>query len=130
MIDIDHFKAVNDGFGHGVGDDVLRAIGAILSHGLRDTDLVGRVGGEEFMLILERTPIDVAAEACERIRRAIESFDWTSIQPRLAVTASIGVCAVAAPCASRMVISQADSALYAAKAAGRNRVVVDREPCA
>ena len=129
VIDLDHFKTINDTFGHGVGDDVLRAIGAILSRGLRETDLVGRIGGEEFMLLLERTSIDVAAETCERIRRSIETFDWSSVRPGLTVTASFGLCSIEAPCSSRTVIEQADAALYVAKAAGRNRVVVDRSGC-
>jgi diguanylate cyclase (GGDEF)-like protein len=124
VIDLDRFKSINDRFGHGVGDDVLRAVGAILNHGLRDSDLVGRVGGEEFVLLLDRTPLEVGIATCERLRRAIESYDWATLRPGLAVTASIGLWTADAPVTVRAAMERADSALYAAKAAGRNRVVV------
>ena len=124
VIDLDCFKSINDRFGHGVGDDVLRAVGAILCNGLRDSDLVGRVGGEEFALLLEHTPQDVATATCERLRRAIENYDWSTLQPGLAVTTSIGLWTAEAPGTARAAMERADGALYAAKAAGRNRVVV------
>ena len=128
LVDIDQFKAVNDTFGHGVGDDVIRALGAILSHGVRDGDVVGRIGGEEFVLLLPQTTHAAVAATGERLRRAIASHDWSAITPGLAVTASIGLCIVERPCASRSAVEHADAALYAAKAAGRDRVVVDRSP--
>ena len=93
-------------------------------HALRDSDFVGRIGGEEFVLLLERTPLDVAVATGERLRRAIETYDWSTLRPGLAVTASIGLWTADAPVSTRAAMEHADAALYAAKTTGRNRVVV------
>jgi diguanylate cyclase (GGDEF)-like protein len=124
VVDIDHFKRVNDTFGHGVGDDVIRTVGMLLTKGLRDIDLVGRFGGEEFVLLLSHTSSDAAIKTAERLRRAIEQHDWSLLRPGLAVTVSIGLSFTDRPCAPGEPMEQADAALYTAKAAGRNRAIV------
>ena len=129
LVDIDHFKIVNDTFGHGVGDDVIRMVGTLLATDLRDVDLVGRFGGEEFVLLLPHTSIEAATVTVERLRRAIERYEWSSIRPSLAVTVSIGLCFADLPCEPRELMEQADKALYAAKSAGRNRIVVEPVAC-
>ena len=93
IADLDHFKRVNDTWSHAVGDDVLRALARILREQIRHTDLVARFGGEEFVLVLTETDRDAALAACEKLRAAVEHFDWNAIHPGLAVTISIGVAA-------------------------------------
>jgi diguanylate cyclase (GGDEF)-like protein len=127
VVDIDHFKQVNDTFGHAVGDDVIRTVGRLLTEGLRDLDLVGRLGGEEFVLMVSHTSIEAATANAERLRRAIECHDWSAMRPGLGVTVSIGLFFADVPCEPRHAMEQADVALYAAKGAGRNRVVVDSD---
>ena len=129
IVDIDHFKIVNDTFGHNVGDDVIRAVGMLLTRGLREADLVGRVGGEEFVLLMAHTSLEAASVTAERLRRSIELHDWSSLRPGLAVTVSLGLCMADGPCLSRDAMEMADAALYGAKAAGRNRVVIETAPC-
>jgi len=125
MLDIDHFKQVNDRHGHATGDKVLAVFAAAVKKALRSQDLFGRLGGEEFAVILPRTGRIEAVRVAERIRRAVESL---VIVPeggaRLGITVSIGV-AVRTPTALASLdhfLSMADKALYRAKAAGRNRV--------
>ncbi len=129
LVDIDAFKSVNDTFGHAVGDDVIRVVGRLLAQELREGDLVGRHGGEEFVVLMPRTSIDAATVTAERLRRAIERHDWAALRPSLVVTVSIGVCFMTTPRAPRDAMEQADAALYRAKAAGRNRVVVEARAC-
>ena len=123
LLDIDHFKAVNDHFGHGVGDEVLRAFASVITHGLRNTDRVARYGGEEFLMLLVNNHAEGdALMAAERLRLAIESYDWAAIAEDLHVTASIGL-ALRHPGESvAEVIGRADESLYRAKRGGRNRV--------
>lgn len=128
VLDLDHFKHINDHFGHAVGDDVLRAVGSLLSHGLRPPDMVGRMGGEEFLVLLRNTPLEQALPVCERLRQLIESHDWAALAPevgglKLRVTASLGVCRVMPGEDMRSALERADGAMYRAKQAGRNRVV-------
>jgi diguanylate cyclase (GGDEF)-like protein len=123
MVDVDHFKKVNDTFGHQVGDKVLCEVGAILQKTIRATDLVGRYGGEEFMVILPQTRGADARIAAERLRRAVATLPRESPDvPE--VTVSIGVAAMEQQLASTVdeLVHRADQALYKAKAAGRNRV--------
>lgn len=124
IVDIDNFKAVNDRYGHLLGDEVLRAIGALLAQGVREPDFVARWGGEEFVALLHGATPAQAHAACERLRLAIAAHDWASLASGLAVTASIGVHALTPGDAQDHAIASADRALYAAKRGGRNRVVL------
>jgi len=123
-VDLDHFKLVNDRFGHAVGDDVLRAIARVLTDNTRSTDVLARMGGEEFLVLFVGTPLAVAADICERLRRAVEAFDWGQIAPALKVTISVGLCDAAASEDVRALLECADASLYAAKRGGRNRIEV------
>jgi diguanylate cyclase (GGDEF)-like protein len=135
MIDLDHFKQVNDRFSHEVGDDVLRAVGKILSQAVSTAPgaVAARMGGEEFLLVLPDLTPDVAGEQFEALRRSIADYDWRLIAAGLTVTASIGV--VVAPAdgqRSPVLLRTADARLYLAKGSGRNRVICssaeDRTP--
>jgi diguanylate cyclase (GGDEF)-like protein len=125
MCDLDHFKRINDTWGHPAGDAVLAGSCKVIRETLRETDVAGRYGGEEFLLVLPHTPIDGAAAFAERVRAAIEAteFDVGADAPP-AVTVSIGVAALVAGQSVEALIRTADEALYEAKGTGRNRVVV------
>lgn len=125
LLDVDRFKAVNDHFGHGIGDEVLRAFATVVTHGLRNTDRIARYGGEEFLVLLANNNVEGdSLIAAERLRRAIESYDWATIAEDLHVTASIGL-ALRQPGESvAEVIGRADESLYRAKHCGRNCVQV------
>ena len=121
LLDLDHFKQINDRHGHGAGDDVLAAVGETLTGCLRASDFAGRYGGEEFLLLLPDTDSQGALEAAEKVRAAIEKTDLPHLD--LAVTASLGVAAYPTDALdSETLVRMADRALYAAKAAGRNRI--------
>src|SRR5205085_4733073 len=124
IIDLDHFKRVNDRYGHATGDDVLRAVARILLDNIRSSDLLARMGGEEFVVLYNGTGIAVATEACERLRHAVEGFDWSHVAPGLTQTISVGVCEAADSPDVRDLVERADAALYRAKRGGRNRVQV------
>jgi len=121
LIDLDHFKEINDGYGHPAGDGVLAAVGAALLATVRASDFAGRYGGEEFVLLLPDTGLDGALVLAEKVRREIELLDVPQIEGTL--TASFGV-AVLPDHASQgeSLLREADRALYAAKDRGRNRV--------
>jgi two-component system cell cycle response regulator len=123
FVDIDNFKSVNDRFGHQVGDDVLVGVARLLMVGVRETDACVRYGGEELLMLLHGADEDTALDVAERVRRSIEAHDWARTNPGLEVTASIGVAVVRRREGVKELINRADRALYAAKAAGRNRVV-------
>jgi diguanylate cyclase (GGDEF)-like protein len=126
LLDVDHFKAINDRFGHAGGDQVLAAIGALLNKSMRKTDLESRWGGEEFVLTLTSTELEGARITAERVRRDIESLSiQTGDGQVIAVTASIGVAVLRAGEPMVKLVDRADQAMYAAKVGGRNRVVVD-----
>jgi diguanylate cyclase (GGDEF)-like protein len=125
MIDIDHFKKVNDTFGHAAGDAVLRAFAQTVHETMRTTDVFGRYGGEEFLLILVGTPPRTALEAVERIRLAVAGRDWRDIAPDARVTISAGVAGFAKGETVEQLLHRADQALYQAKKSGRNRTVVE-----
>jgi len=123
MCDIDHFKRVNDSLGHGLGDEVLRAIASILGTELRATDFVARYGGEEFVILFPETGVADALAACEKLRRLIADYAWERISPALAVTMSFGLAALADPRQTpAQLLASADRALYQAKRSGRNLV--------
>jgi diguanylate cyclase (GGDEF)-like protein len=123
MIDLDHFKRVNDQFGHPFGDEVLRSVGQILSDTCRSEDVVCRYGGEEFVILAPNTLAEAAIELAERVRRQIESCLWSCGGKTVNVTCSAGV-ADLQNCPPPSILEQADAALYQAKHAGRNRVVL------
>ncbi|NRP73399.1 putative diguanylate cyclase YedQ [Ensifer psoraleae] len=125
MLDIDHFKAINDTYGHAVGDRVLQVVARTISGTLRADDLLGRLGGEEFAIVLARQSLQDASDVAERVVHAVRSatVDLTH-GGKLSVTASVGVATLASPkLGLSHLLSQADVALYGAKAAGRDRVV-------
>jgi diguanylate cyclase (GGDEF)-like protein/PAS domain S-box-containing protein len=120
MVDIDHFKSINDNYGHSTGDDVLREVSAIVMKTVDETDLVCRYGGEEFTVLMTETSIDEAELKAERCRLAIKSLRFGDLQ----VTASLGVSALCQqPESVQAMLDQADKCLYVAKRNGRNQVV-------
>ncbi|PZN98724.1 MAG: GGDEF domain-containing protein [Hyphomicrobiales bacterium] len=125
MFDIDHFKRVNDTFGHAAGDEVIRAVGKIIAGQVRTTDKVARFGGEEFVVLLRETDDAGAVLLANRIREAVENTIVTQGMAHLSITISVGA-AMAGPQDRDIedVIARADAALYRAKSAGRNRVVM------
>ena len=125
MIDIDHFKAINDNHGHDVGDEVLRSVAKQLRESLRAGDLVGRWGGEEFLALLPSTDLDAVNIVSERLRIAISSTPLIINNQLIPVSVSIGAAAFRVDRAET-VVTEADAAMYAAKAAGRDRVHVAR----
>ena len=123
MLDIDHFKKVNDDHGHPAGDAVLRELGTLLPAGLRTVDVVGRYGGEEFVIILPRTPHEEAMQTAERVRAQIGAHVFRVEDKSLQITLSVGVASWPAPGidSAAAIIREADKALYRAKNAGRDR---------
>ena len=124
LLDIDHFKAVNDTRGHLAGDQVLRHVSQVLRARLRGQDLLGRYGGEEFLVLLPGTDLAGALQVAEGLRQAVQDAPCPWSGGSIAVTISLGVCAARphAPGCAEALIDAADQALYAAKQAGRNRV--------
>jgi diguanylate cyclase (GGDEF)-like protein len=123
LLDLDHFKLINDTFGHGRGDDVLASVGAALRDTVRESDFVGRLGGEEFLVLLPNTDREGAVVACEKVREAIARIEIPELERR--VTASVGIALVPDHAGdAEDLLRAADRALYAAKEAGRNRVAV------
>lgn len=129
MLDIDHFKAVNDAYGHDAGDAVLRAVAGRLRESLRVSDLAGRVGGEEFAVLCPGTDLAGGVELAERLRLALEDMVVTADCRVVKVTASFGVaqCRGEQDVAPSTCLTRADRALYAAKRGGRNRVCLESD---
>jgi len=127
MIDIDHFKKLNDTYGHPEGDNVLRIFAKILKEKLRDTDIIARYGGEEFACILTETNSSGARETAERLRSAVENYNFDIKGNPVKLTISIGVDTWDFVISKEEFIEHADRALYKAKSLGRNRVVVYNE---
>ncbi|MGQ0510025.1 MAG: diguanylate cyclase [Betaproteobacteria bacterium] len=123
LMDLDHFKVVNDTHGHAVGDEVLRGFAGSVHDAMRATDVFGRYGGEEFLLILTGSTVGAASEAAERIRSAVMAKEWAAIAPGLNVTVSVGLAAFRKGDSIEHILKRADTALYQAKHAGRNRIV-------
>jgi diguanylate cyclase (GGDEF)-like protein len=124
MIDLDHFKRVNDTYGHSVGDMALRSVGRLLRTQTRKEDVVGRFGGEEFQLLMPDLTLDEAVQCAERIREAMRDlrFDVEG----LAVTASFGVVQATEGDTAETLERRSDEAMYRAKKEGRDRVVAVR----
>jgi diguanylate cyclase (GGDEF)-like protein len=130
FVDIDHFKAVNDTYGHGAGDDVLRGVAQILRENLRATDMIGRYGGEEFMLILTETGVEDGALLTEKLRQLVERRRFAvEGNPELQVTISVGIAGgVGRSLRGDLLVRDADAAMYSAKSLGRNQTYIFAEP--
>jgi diguanylate cyclase (GGDEF)-like protein len=122
MVDLDHFKRVNDQQSHAVGDAVLRRIADVLVDRCRETDMVARYGGEEFLLCFPETGANRAVEICEQLRLAVGAVDWSSLAPGIEVSLSAGVAEMRPALDRGLLLRAADSKLYQAKEAGRNLV--------
>jgi diguanylate cyclase (GGDEF)-like protein len=120
LIDIDHFKKVNDTYGHPVGDEILKDFASILKKHARITDVVGRWGGEEFMIIASETDSVGATKFATSIKKAINEYEFPKIGR---VTASFGLSQISVGDSIEDVVNRADLALYSAKESGRNKVV-------
>ncbi|MGE5224399.1 MAG: diguanylate cyclase [Omnitrophica WOR_2 bacterium] len=124
MLDIDHFKQVNDTYGHSAGDQVLRVLADRCQSQIRKVDILGRYGGEEFVIFLPETPLEAAKEVAERLREAMENEPIMTDQGEIRTSISLGLAAGVKDIADlNEVLRQADTALYQAKQSGRNRVV-------
>lgn len=122
MLDMDHFKHINDTYGHQVGDQVLRQMGAVISSSFRATDIHGRLGGEEFAVLLPDTSIEAAVKIAEQL---VQTIAGLVIEPVHCITASLGVASTDAGNKDlHSLMNNADKALYRAKALGRNQVAV------
>jgi two-component system cell cycle response regulator len=124
ILDVDHFKAVNDTYGHDAGDEVLKGLAQRVRRVVRSADLVCRLGGEEFVIVMPDTPLPIAAKIAERVRAAVQSemFQIDAGGRRIPVTASIGIAERADDANPDALLRRADKALYDSKTAGRNRV--------
>jgi len=125
MFDIDHFKNVNDSFGHLTGDKILQQLGKILNENIYPLDIAARYGGEEFMVLMPSMPVKVAAQRADKLRQIIDKYHWEVSGRPISVTCSVGVTVFDGTDAADPydLIRRADDALYAAKHRGRNRVV-------
>jgi diguanylate cyclase (GGDEF)-like protein len=123
MMDVDHFKEVNDRFSHAVGDAVLRKIGEIFTRMTRGHDLIARFGGEEFVLLIYGAGADMIHAIGERMRRAVDETNWAAIQPDLFIKISVGIALSQETTHPDLALKLADRRLYEAKRGGRNRVV-------
>jgi len=128
MLDIDHFKKVNDTYGHMAGDMVLRQLSQILQNSVRMMDIIGRYGGEEFGIILRESDEAMAYQISERIRQNVEKYDFSLKESTIHITVSIGICfkKFEDNIEPTEVVRRADLALYQAKTKGRNRVEIFR----
>jgi diguanylate cyclase (GGDEF)-like protein len=122
LIDVDWFKRINDGFGHPIGDEVLRRVAVTMSANIREGDKIGRYGGEEFLLVLPDTADHAAARILERLRAIVAELDWNELAVSMTVTISAGFATFTSGDSPGSILARADRALYAAKAAGRNQV--------
>ncbi|MDQ3202610.1 MAG: GGDEF domain-containing protein [Pseudomonadota bacterium] len=124
MLDIDHFKHINDTHGHSAGDDVLRAVAASIKSQLRNVDMVFRFGGEEFLILLSNTGRDAAAMVGERLRFAAQARKYSADGNTIELTVSLGCSTLLPGESSESLLRRADSALYVAKREGRNRLAM------
>jgi len=124
LFDIDRFKSINDRFNHTIGDAVLREVAAMLQAHCRASDLAARIGGEEFVLLLREADGESALNVAERVRAEIAGRDWSAVAPGLAVTISGGVAVDPGDGSAAALVRDADTALYEAKRAGRDRVCI------
>jgi diguanylate cyclase (GGDEF)-like protein len=127
MLDIDHFKNVNDTFGHAMGDEVLKRVVKSITASIRQTDMCFRYGGEEFLIMLANADTKGAHRIAERIRSSIEESIFTHAKGSLSITSSIGSATLYPQDTMHSICERADNALYKAKNSGRNRVITDSE---
>ncbi|WP_137938872.1 tetratricopeptide repeat-containing diguanylate cyclase [Chitinivorax sp. B] len=125
VADVDHFKQINDRFGHPLGDDVLKAIAQVLRRQVANEHIAVRFGGEEFALLLFDVPFSTGVAICEQIRDCVAAYPWYELHPDLAVTLSIGLTQWPVSNAFQHALAAADQLLYQAKHQGRNRVVAE-----
>jgi len=124
LADIDHFKKINDTYGHQTGDKILQSYARLLKSKLRRIDFLARYGGEEFAIILPNTTLRGAVQVMERVRTSLESTEFVTRRRKIRVTASFGISELHLNSTIESWIEQADKALYRAKEQGRNRVCV------
>lgn len=122
LIDLDWFKRINDGFGHPIGDEVLRTFAITIFANIRSFDRLGRYGGEEFLLLLPNTSREEAHAMLERLREIVAELDWTAFSPAMQVTLSAGIATMTLGETADVALARADGALYTAKEMGRNRI--------
>jgi two-component system, cell cycle response regulator len=127
ILDIDHFKSVNDTHGHDSGDKVLKCFAERIRRVIRHADLLCRLGGEEFVVIMPDTPLDIAQKIAERVRAAVEKDRFPTVEEghTIVVTVSIGLAERGGDCGPEGIFRRADRALYRSKSSGRNRVSAD-----
>ncbi len=126
VLDIDHFKKVNDTFGHAKGDEILKIVAALVKNTIRETDKIFRYGGEEFVIWMPKVETNTAIQASDKIRRIIEGQKWEAIAKGLEVTASFGISCVKEGDTTTTVFDRADKALYKSKNSGRNQVSFEK----
>lgn len=124
MLDIDHFKHINDNHGHSAGDEVLKAVAASIKSQLRNVDMVFRFGGEEFLILLSNTGREAAAMVGERLRFAVQAEDYSTDGKSIELTVSLGCSTLLPGESAESLLRRADSALYVAKREGRNRLAM------
>ncbi|WP_248749308.1 GGDEF domain-containing protein [Pseudomonas sp. MWU15-20650] len=124
MLDIDHFKAINDTHGHATGDTILRAVAAAIKSQLRNVDMVFRFGGDEFLILLSNTGRDAAGLVGERLRQKTQAQDYWVGETRIELTVSLGCSTLLAAESAESLLRRADNALYVAKREGRNRLAM------
>ncbi|NWA03892.1 GGDEF domain-containing protein [Pseudomonas gingeri] len=124
MLDIDHFKRINDSYGHSAGDQVLKAVAVSIKSQLRNIDMVFRYGGEEFLIVLSNTSREAAALVGERLRQAAQGQDYAANEQTISLTVSLGCATLLAGESTESLLRRADSALYVAKREGRNRLAM------
>lgn len=122
MLDIDHFKKVNDTYGHLAGDFILKEVAKIIKNMIRKSDICGRFGGEEFIILLPNNKLSGAMKLAERLRQAIENYNFEFKGQKIKITVSIGITSVGINDSFESLIQRVDEALYEAKSKGRNRV--------
>jgi diguanylate cyclase len=131
LVDIDHFKKLNDTYGHQIGDEILRLVGRALTASTREVDIIGRLGGDEFIVIIRDEDLTGARMLAERVRRAVVDCDLTKLLGKGIlgnVTASIGVAQYRSGDTLSGLVERADSCLFEAKSRGRNQVVAENNP--
>ena len=125
VCDIDHFKRINDGWGHATGDMIITRVGKVIADMIRDTDVAGRIGGEEFCILVWNCALNPASSLAERLRGAVAEMSGEDASGNLQVTLSFGVAQRRAGETYQSLFERADASLYAAKRSGRDRVVAD-----